>query len=109
MLLLADEKICPSCKCMIKDNGEFVETQICPKCNNYVQVGKKFCSVCGYQLDGNGDSQNMSEVEEVKSNADEEEFSEKSGETVKELVCPKCHTIVKTGKKFCSKCGTKIQ
>ena len=34
MLLLADEKICPSCKCMIKDNGEFVETQICPNCNN---------------------------------------------------------------------------
>ena len=109
MLLLADEKICPSCKCMIKDNGEFVETQICPKCNNYVQIGKKFCSICGYQLDGNGDSSNISEVEEVKSDANEKDVSENLGETVKELVCPKCHSIVKAGKKFCSKCGTKIQ
>ena len=109
MLLLADEKICPSCKCMIKDNGEFVETQICPKCNNYVQIGKKFCSICGYQLDGNEDSSNISEVEEVKSDANEKDVSENLGETVKELVCPKCHSIVKAGKKFCSKCGTKIQ
>lgn len=109
MLLLADEKICPSCKCMIKDNGEFVETQICPKCNNYVQIGKKFCSICGYQLDGNEDSSNISEVEEVESDANEKDVSENIGETVKELVCPKCHSIVKAGKKFCSKCGTKIQ
>ncbi len=109
MLLLADEKICPSCKCMIKDNGEFVETQICPKCNNYVQIGKKFCSICGYQLDGNEDSSNISEVEEVKSDANEKDVSENLGETVKELVCPKCHSIVKADKKFCSKCGTKIQ
>ena len=109
MLLLADEKICPSCKCMIKDNGEFVETQICPKCNNYVQIGKKFCSICGYQLDGNGDSSNISEAEEAKSNENEKDVSENLGETVKELVCPKCHSIVKAGKKFCSKCGTKIQ
>lgn len=109
MLLLADEKICPSCKCMIKDNGEFVETQICPKCNNYVQIGKKFCSICGYQLDGNEGSSNISEVEEVKSDANEKDVSENLGETLKEFVCPKCHSIVKAGKKFCSKCGTKIQ
>ena len=83
---------------MIKDNGEFVETQICPKCNNYVQIGKKFCSICGYQLDGNGDSSNISEVEEVKSDANEKDVSENLGETVKELVCPKCHSIVKASK-----------
>lgn len=109
MLLLADEKICPSCKCMIKDNGEFVETQICPNCNKYIPVGKKFCSICGFQLDGNGDSSIVSETEEVKSNADERESSENFAETVTEFVCPKCHSIVKAGKKFCSKCGTKIQ
>ncbi|RAZ95516.1 hypothetical protein DK853_29530, partial [Klebsiella oxytoca] len=39
----------------------------------------------------------------------EKDVSENLGETVKELVCPKCHSIVKAGKKFCSKCGTKIQ
>ncbi len=109
MLLLADEKICPSCKWMIKDNGEFVETQICPKCNSYVQIGKKFCSTCGYQLDGNGDSSNVLKFEEVQSNTGEKEHSEIQGKMVSDIVCPICHSAVKEGKKFCSQCGTKIQ
>lgn len=109
MLLLADERICPSCKWMIKDNGEFVETQICPKCNNYVQISKNFCSICGYRLDGKGDSPNVPKSEEMQSSADEQERSEIRGEMVTDIVCPSCHSVVKAGKKFCSQCGTKIQ
>lgn len=109
MLLLADERICPSCKWMIKDNGEFVETQICSNCNNYIQIGKKFCSICGHQLDGNGDSSNDSESENMQSSVDEKGFSGNLKETLTDHVCPNCYSVVKAGKKFCSKCGTKIQ
>lgn len=109
MLLLPDERICPSCKWMIKDNGEFVETQICPNCNNYVQKGKKFCSICGYQIEGNGNYSDVLEVGEVKQSVDEKAFSVNSEETSTDIVCPNCHNVVKPGKKFCSKCGAKIQ
>lgn len=109
MYLLANERICPSCKWMIKDSGEFVETQICPNCKNYIQIGKKFCSICGYHLDGSGDASNVSKSREMQSNIDVKVSSENSQETVAEFACPNCHSIIKAGKKFCSKCGAKVQ
>ena len=60
-------------------------------------------------MDWNGDSSKISVFGEVKSDANEKDVSENLGETVKELVCPKCHSIVKAGKKLFSKCGNKRQ
>ncbi|MCM1263555.1 MAG: zinc ribbon domain-containing protein [Butyrivibrio sp.] len=109
MLLLPDERICPSCKWMIKDNGEFVETQICPNCNNYIQKGKNFCSICGYQIEGNGNPSNDTDVKAVQDEMDEKAVSAKPEELNTDMTCPNCHNMVKPNQKFCSKCGAKIQ
>ncbi len=109
MLLLPDERICPSCKWMIKENGEFVETQICPNCNNYIQKGKRFCSICGYQIEGDGDPSNVTDAGDAQEEMDEKAVSENPEERNTDMVCPNCHNMVKPGKKFCSKCGAKIQ
>lgn len=109
MLLLENEKICSSCKRMVKDNGEFVETQICPNCNSYVQKGKKFCSICGYQLYRNGDVSNVQETQDMQGSTDETTTPVNQEEIMIEMVCPNCHNVLRLGKKFCSKCGSKIQ
>lgn len=83
MKLLAGERICPSCKRMLMENGEFIETQLCPNCNNFIPVGKKFCSLCGFKL---------------------MDVAEKDS-----IICPACGKQVKAGSKFCIQCGTKIQ
>ncbi len=50
MNLLPGEKICPSCKRMLRENGTFTETEICPNCNSCIPAGKRFCSMCGFNL-----------------------------------------------------------
>lgn len=81
MKLLAGERICPSCKRMLMDNGEFMETEICPNCNNYIPVGKKFCSLCGFKLI----------------------------DTAKYIICQTCGKRLQADSKFCIYCGAKIQ
>ncbi len=83
MKLLVSERICPSCKRMLMDNGEFIETQLCPNCNNFIPVGKKFCSLCGFKLI---------------------DVAEKDS-----IICPACGKQLKAGSKFCIQCGVKIQ
>lgn len=118
MRLLPTEIICPSCKKMRKANGEFVETQICPSCNNTIQAGKKFCSNCGSQLieglinDINLKDETISscEVKETNSGMLSDNCNEKSEEAllVNYLICKKCGNKIQEGKKFCSKCGSSI-
>lgn len=81
MKLLAGERICPSCKRMLMDNGEFIETEICPNCNNYIPVGKKFCSLCGFKLI----------------------------DTAEYIICQTCGKRLQADSKFCIYCGAKIQ
>lgn len=81
MKLLAGERICPSCKRMLMDNGEFIETEICPNCNSYIPVGKKFCSLCGFKLI----------------------------DTAKYIICQTCGKRLQADSKFCIYCGAKIQ
>lgn len=135
MKLLSNEKICPSCGKMMKDNGEFVETEYCPNCGTLIQKGKKFCCCCGFHLvmeqrDNNDNNLEVqmpcNEVEKVPDsniehclNNEKYEFqSSWQNATIKEasdavlssdvLYCPTCGNIIKSGKKFCSKCGAKI-
>ena len=100
--LLTGEKICPVCKRMAKEDGEFVETEMCPNCKKIVMIGKKFCSSCGNSLSSDLDEQKIELTENVKENIS----------NVKEMWqgtrCPDCNNLVKTGKKFCSSCGRKI-
>lgn len=84
MKLLAGERICPSCKRMLMDNGGFIETEICPNCNNYIPVGKKFCSLCGFRLI------DVAEKESI-------------------IFCPTCGKRLQADSKFCIQCGAKIQ
>lgn len=91
--LLQGEKLCPSCKRMLTLEGEFVETKICPGCNNYVPVGKKFCYLCGYNL-----MESQPNLEQEKE------------QTMREKVfCPSCGKQLSSSSKFCSQCGTKLQ
>lgn len=52
----------------------------CPKCNNPVKAGQKFCSACGAPLPADID-----------------------------LRCPKCKSSVKQGQKFCAVCGENLR
>lgn len=81
--LLAGEKICPSCKRMLTDSGEFAETRICPNCNNYAPIGKKFCFLCGYEFT---------------------DITQKQ-----DVFCSKCGKKILPRAKFCSQCGIKVQ
>lgn len=88
MHLLAGERLCPSCRRLLMDRGEFVETRICPNCKNYIPTGKEFCFLCGYKL-----------------------FTEeatKQTEQIECTYCPGCGRQVVEGQKFCSQCGAKI-
>ncbi|MBO5336368.1 MAG: zinc ribbon domain-containing protein [Lachnospiraceae bacterium] len=86
--LVHGEVICPSCRKMRCENGEFVETEICLSCNSVIPKGKKFCSKCGSPVGV--------KPEPVVTLDDES------------ICCPKCQKVMKKGKKFCSACGTKI-
>ena len=56
--------------------------QHCVKCGNEINIGAKFCSICGTPV----------------------------GEMVQtERRCPKCGNLIKPGKRFCNQCGTKIE
>ena len=86
--LVQGEVICPSCRKMLCENGEFVETEICLSCNSVIPKGKKFCSKCGAPVGV--------KPEPVVTLDDAS------------ICCPKCQKVMKKGKKFCSACGTKI-
>ena len=49
--LLQGETICPHCKKIRKENGEFVDSMKCPHCQNIVPVTSKFCRYCGEKIE----------------------------------------------------------
>ena len=131
--LLPGETICPSCRRMLTDSGDFVETQECPDCHSLVLVGKRFCSTCGYSFCGemNGGSVNelitvnevvednclqsqdaVVQIEEDGSGQEEgveqKEIQESESAPIEFLNCPNCGYQVPFGKKFCSRCGSPI-
>ncbi len=129
--LLSSEKICPSCGKMMRENGEFVDTEYCPSCGSLVQKGKKFCSCCGALLIVNQQAAHDLNTEisdvitglsnEIKNDCDIDDVQNnkkakvsinqsKSNEEISSDVkyCPICGNEIRLGKKFCSQCGTKI-
>ena len=55
----------------------------CPKCNNPLREGAKFCTKCGEKI--------AQPAQSTTSNA-----------------CPQCGATLKEGAKFCTKCGCKV-
>ena len=49
--LLQGETICPQCKKIKKENGEFVDSMECPHCKNIIPVTSKFCRYCGEKIE----------------------------------------------------------
>ena len=95
MYLIAGEKVCPSCRKILKENGEMVESEECPKCGGIIPAGKKFCSKCGNPLRAT-----------VPGTPVVETTGTRSEQSIK---CPGCGNLMKAGKKFCSACGRKIE
>lgn len=118
MHLLAEEKVCPSCKRMLKENGELVETEICANCKGIIAAGKKYCNICGSKLivdsiQANGDSNE--ETDSDVRTMDLEKVKTQEQYTAKETVpnreysyCMKCGNQVLFGKKFCTRCGNLV-
>lgn len=114
--LIAGEKICPSCSRILRDSGEMVESEACPRCGELILAGKKFCSKCGNPL--RIEAVEAASLEDAKtSEADPTvEAAAEAAPTVAEAApaavqitkCPECGNFVKPGKKFCSACGRKI-
>lgn len=92
--LLLNEKVCPTCHCLIRESGEVVESQRCSRCGNLVPVKKKFCSVCGLQL--------------VTENPEQRDIAPSVNTAISEIRCANCNYFIKPGKKFCPSCGNKI-
>ena len=125
--LVPGEVICPGCGKMLRENGEFVETEICPACKSVIPKGKSFCSKCGKALNANAE-QAIADVAPTYIMCRQcntkipigKKFcsacgcavgGERSDEAVKDMpkICPNCKNTIKVGKKFCSVCGTKIE
>lgn len=125
--LVPGEVICPGCGKMLRENGEFVETEICPACKSVIPKGKSFCSKCGKALNANAEQEIadaaptyiMCRQCNTKIPIGKKFCSacgcavggERSDEAVKDMpkICPNCKNTIKAGKKFCSVCGTKIE
>lgn len=90
--LAKNEKICPVCKKMyLKEKGVFVETVECTYCKNRIQVGKKFCKICG-----------KSQIDTVNI-TDNRQLGQATT-----AYCSQCGSPVLSTSNFCSKCGARI-
>ncbi len=77
----------------------------CPKCNEYVNEGSKFCNSCGSKL--NDDTVNCINCNaEIKKGS---KFCPECGSKQEvEVICSGCNAKLAPGSKFCPECGTKI-
>ncbi|MCD8215924.1 MAG: zinc-ribbon domain-containing protein [Clostridiales bacterium] len=105
--LLANERICPTCGKMRNQNGEFVEKEFCPSCNALLPKGRKFCSNCGFHLEISEEKYLNTKASSDGNNISSETLQDPTAENTI-TKCPKCGNTIKPGKKFCSRCGTKI-
>lgn len=101
-LLLENEKICPNCKRIIKNNGEIVDSKVCPKCGKYSEISKKFCAKCGYSFE--------KKIVDSDSSIENNDEVNNKNEVENYIVCKNCGSKVKitNEKKFCSQCGANL-
>jgi len=94
----ATAKTCPKCSSDLR----------CQKCNALLSPNAKFCVKCGEVIKG--------KVEEVKApklkchfcGAGLDETQKVCPECGKPVVCPHCGSLLKSGVRFCNKCGQNV-
>jgi len=94
----ASAKVCPKCSSDLR----------CQKCNALLSPNAKFCIKCGMEIKGK-----VEEVEEPKlkchfCGAALEEDQKVCPECGKPVVCPQCGSFLKSGVRFCNKCGANV-
>ncbi|HWX25207.1 MAG TPA: SPFH domain-containing protein [Vicinamibacteria bacterium] len=81
-----------------------VSTVPCPKCQNPVPEGSKFCGVCGSPLPSGTTCPKCQAA--VAPGA---KFCGSCGQSIAAQVCAKCSQSLAPGAKFCGNCGAKVE